>query len=110
MLITIFLLIVCALVALLGVPLMMRLVPPNPYFGWPVERRASKPERWVEVNAFAGAALVAAGGFMALLLWLYNGTWLKSGWAQLLVFVFVLGAAVAATFCYDRFWYDRKRG
>lgn len=105
MLITIFLLIVCALVALAGVPLMIKVVPPNPYYGWPVERRESKPDKWVEVNAFAGRSLVAAGGITALLLWLYNGTWLKSGWLQLLLFVFAVAVAVGATF-----WYDRRRG
>ena len=105
MFLTIVLLIACALVATVGIPLMLKIVPPNPYYGYPARRMASKPEHWVQVNVFAGRALVAAAAFIALMLMLYNGTWLRSGWAQFFVFVIALATAVGATY-----WYERKQG
>ena len=41
----------------------------------------------------------------ALAIMAYNGTWLKSGWAQLFMVIIALAGAVGATF-----WYDRKVG
>jgi hypothetical protein len=105
MLTTIFLLIILAVVALAGIPLMVGIVPQNPYYGWPTRSSSSKPELWREVNMFLGRAAVIAAALAALLLMAYNGTWLKSGIAQLLVVIFALGAAAGATF-----WYVRKVG
>ncbi len=105
MLTTIFLLIILAVVGLAGIPLMIGIVPQNPYYGWPTRSSSSKPELWREVNMFLGRAAVIAAALAALLLMAYNGTWLKSGIAQLLVVIFALGAAAVATF-----WYVRKVG
>jgi len=102
MLLTILVLIACAVVATAGVPLMLKIVPPNPYYGYPTSHQQSKPHRWVKVNVFAGRCLVGAAAFTVLLLLFYNGTWLRSGWAQLLAFLIPLGAAVGATFLYER--------
>jgi hypothetical protein len=103
MFMTIVLLLACALVATIGVPLMLKIVPPNAYYGYPARRMASKPEHWVNVNQFAGRVLVGAAAFTALVLMLYNGTWLRSGWAQFFAFLVPLGAAIGATV-----WYERK--
>ena len=105
MLTTIFLLIILAIVGIAAIPLMIGIVPPNPYYGWPARRSSSKPEQWREVNMFLGRALVIAAAIAALLIMAYNGTWLKSGFAQLFVVVLALGAAAGATF-----WYVRKIG
>ncbi len=105
MLTTIFLLIILAVVGLAGIPLMIGIVPQNPYYGWPTRSSSSKPELWREVNMFLGRAVVIAAALAALALMAYNGTWLKSGIAQLLVVIFALGAAAGATF-----WYVRKVG
>ena len=105
MLTTIFLLIILAVVGLAGIPLMIGIVPQNPYYGWPTRSSSSKPELWREVNMFLGRAVVIAAALAALALMAYNGTWLRSGIAQLLVVVFALGAAAGATF-----WYVRKVG
>jgi len=105
MLTTIFLLIILAVVGLAGIPLMIGIVPQNPYYGWPTRSSSSKPELWREVNMFLGRAAVIAAALAALALMAYNGTWLRSGIAQLLVVVFALGAAAGATF-----WYVRKVG
>jgi uncharacterized membrane protein len=103
MLTTIFLLIILAMIGLAGIPLMLGIVPPNPYYGWPARRSSSKPDLWKQVNLFAGRALVVAAGIAALAIMAWNGTWLKSGWAQLFVVLLAVAGAVGATF-----WYDRK--
>jgi hypothetical protein len=102
MFMTIVLLLACAIVATIGIPLMLKLVPPNPYYGYPARSMASKPDRWLAVNQFAGRALVAAAIVTALALMLYNGTWLRSGWAQLFSFLIPLGAAIGATIWFER--------
>jgi uncharacterized membrane protein len=105
MLSTIFLLILLVVIGVAGIPLMIGIVPPNPYYGWPTRRSSSRPELWKQVNMFAGRAVVIAAALAAIAIMAYNGTWLRSGFAQLLVVIVALGAAVGATF-----WYDRKVG
>ena len=105
MITTILLLILLALIGMAAIPLMIGIVPPNPYYGWPTRRSSSKPELWKQVNMFAGRAVVIATAVAALLLMAYNGTWLRGGFAQLVVVVLALGIALGATF-----WYDRKVG
>jgi uncharacterized membrane protein len=103
MLVTIFLLILLLVIGVAAVPLMMGIVPPNPYYGWPTRRSSSKPELWKQVNMFAGRAVVIAAALAAIAIMAYNGTWLRSGFAQLFVVIIALGGALGATF-----WYDRK--
>ena len=105
MFLTIVLLLACAILAAVAVPLMLKLIPQNPYYGYPARSSKSRPQHWVEVNVFAGRALVIAAAFSALILMFYNGTWLRSGWAQLFAFAIPLAAAVGATV-----WFDRKGG
>ena len=102
MLITIFLLILLAVIGLAAIPLMIGIAPPNPYYGWPARRSSSKPDLWRQVNMFFGRAVVVAVAIAAIALMAYNGTWLKSGWAQLFLVIIALAGAVAATFVYDR--------
>jgi uncharacterized membrane protein len=105
MLTTIFLLILLAVIGLAGIPLMLGVVPPNAYYGWPTRRSSSKPELWRQVNMFLGRAVVIATALAALAIMAYNGTWLKSGWAQLFVVILALCGAAGATF-----WYEKKSG
>ena len=98
MLTTIFILILCALVAAVATPLMLRIIPPNPVYGLPTKRMGSQPEVWYLVNSFGGRMLVVAAGLVAILVMMYNGTWLRSGWAQLVTFLLFMAAAVVATF------------
>jgi hypothetical protein len=103
MLLTIALIVACFLVAAAATPLMLRLIPPNPIYGYPTRRRNTEPETWFLVNSFAGRALVIAAGVSAILLMMYNGTLLRSGWAQFFAFLIPMGAAVGATV-----WFERK--
>ena len=102
MLTTVLLLILCALVAVAAVPLMLKLIPPNPIYGVRTERTTSDAATWFLVNEVAGRAFLVAAGIAAILLIMYSGTWLKSAWAQIAVFVIVIGAAVAVTLVFER--------
>lgn len=102
MLLTVLILIVIVLVAVAAVPLMLRLIPPNPVFGVPTERTLADEKTWFRVNAFAGKAVLAACGFSAFLILFYHGTWLRSGWGQFFAFVLPLAVAVVAAIVYER--------
>jgi uncharacterized membrane protein len=102
MLVTISLLVACVIVAALAVPLMLRLIPQNPIYGVRTERTLTQQSVWFEVNAFGGRALLIAAGVAALVIMVYQGTWLRSGWAQLAVFVLAIAAAIVATLVFER--------
>jgi uncharacterized membrane protein len=102
MITTIVLLIAVALIAVAAVPLLLRLIPQNPVYGVPTERTLDDEKLWFTVNAFAGKAVLIACGVVALLLILYQGTWLRSAWAQVVVFVVPLAVAVGAAIAYER--------
>ncbi len=102
MLITISLLVACIVVAAVAVPLMLRLVPQNRIYGVRTERTLTQASTWFEVNAYGGKALLSAAGVAAMLIMVYQGTWLRSGWAQLAVFVLAVAAAIVATLVYER--------
>lgn len=101
-LMTIVLLIACALIAAAGAPLILKLVQPVPVYGVRPRRAEGDPEAWYEANNFGGWALVAAEGFIMLALMLYSVTWLTSAWARLAVFVIALAGAVGVTRWHER--------
>ena len=105
MLTTIFLLIILAVAGIAAIPLMMGIVPQNPYFGWPTRSSSSKPELWRQVNMVFGRAVAIAAALGAIAIMAYNGTWLKSGFAQLFVVLVALGIAAGFTF-----WYAKRAG
>jgi uncharacterized membrane protein len=105
MLITVVLLLACALIAVVGVPLILKLIPPNAIYGVRTERALSRAEIWYEVNRFGGWALVAAAGATALLLMIWSGTLLKPAWRQVLALVLPLAIAIGVTL-----WYERRLG
>ncbi len=102
MLITVALLIGCALIAVVAVPLLLKLVPPNPIYGVRTEKTLDSSEIWYKVNIYGAKALLIAAGVAALLLMVYSGTYLRSWWAQLIVFVVAMLGAVGATLYYER--------
>ena len=109
MLVTISLLVACVIVAAAAVPLMLRLIPPNPMYGLRTERTVTQSAAWFDVNAYVGRALLVAMAVAALLIMLYQGTWLRSGWAQLAVFVLAIAGAIVATLVYERKLPSRPR-
>jgi len=56
-----------ALFALAGIPLILRRIPPNQYYGFRISKRVFKPEIWYPVNAFGGWMLLGVGVLLAAL-------------------------------------------
>jgi hypothetical protein len=50
----------------LAIPLMMRLIPPNPLYGFRLPKTMKDPEIWYEINAYSGRWLFAVGLLVAL--------------------------------------------
>ena len=56
-----------ALTFALGIPLVLRLVPPNPFYGFRTTTTYSSADAWYQINFATGLALVAAGAVAGLL-------------------------------------------
>lgn len=93
-------LIPCAIIAVLSIPLMFNLVPPNESYGFRTEQTLSNPVLWFRANRFAGWALFVASGISAALLVGYPEY--SSGLAGMGVFSVPVIIAIAASFAYLR--------
>ena len=102
MLSVVFFLIAYAVIGIAALPLAMRLVPPNNYFGLRTPRTMHSASHWYLVHAVGGQLLIVCCGLAAILLMMYQGTWLKSFWAQLFLFLFFIGGAVAGTLYFEK--------
>jgi len=102
MLSTVVLLLLSALTVLAGIPLILKLIPRNEFYGVRTEKALSRDDVWYEVNRFCGWALVIAATctLMAILFW--ANTLLRPVWRQLLMFIVPLCIAVGATLWYER--------
>ena len=98
----VFFLISDAILVLVAIPLAMRLIPPNPIYGVRTERTLDNAALWFSVNAVAGQLLIAACGISAILIMMYQGTWLRSFWAQFFVFLIPVLVAVGAALYFER--------
>jgi uncharacterized membrane protein len=105
MLATVVLLLLCVLIAIAGIPLILKLVPRNEYFGVLTEKALSAEDIWYEVNRFGGWALVVSAVCTVLAVVVWSNTVLRPFWRQILVFVASLAMAAGATF-----WYERRAG
>src|SRR6516162_696835 len=56
-----------ALTLALGIPLILRLVPPNRFYGFRTATSYSSADAWYQLNFATGLALVAAGAVAGLL-------------------------------------------
>ena len=56
-----------ALTLALGIPLILRLVPPNRFYGFRTATSFSSADAWYQINFATGLALVAAGAVAGLL-------------------------------------------
>ena len=93
----------CVLFAIIGIPLILRVVPPNGIYGFRTGSTQSSSAIWYPANAFMGWALLVAaviGGTLLAILPATVKRWLL--WATLWVPVF---AAVVASFVYLK-WLD----
>ena len=79
----------CVMFAIMSIPLVLRLVPPNGIYGFRTSATHSSPAVWYSANAFMGWALLIAAIVSATLLAVLPGTvrrWLL--WATFLVPMF----------------------
>ena len=94
------LLIACALLALTSLPLALRLVPPNPYYGFRTRFTLSNRAVWYDANALVGRGLLAGAAVSAAIL-LWKPFALEEGWDPAIVVVPVM-LVVVAGFAYLR--------
>lgn len=68
-----------ALIFVLGVPLALRLVPPNRFYGFRTSTTFSSLDAWYQINYATGLAMIAAGiaGSLFALVLSYGVTWMK---------------------------------
>jgi len=91
------LLVVCALLFLLTLPLVFRLVPPNRIYGFRTQKTLSSRDIWYRANVFAGYALMIAAAVTAVII--SCGPQL-SEFAYAAIFVVLILCATAASFLY----------
>jgi uncharacterized membrane protein len=87
----------CALVFLLGIPLVFKLVPPNRLYGFRTSVTLSRPDLWYRTNVFAGYALMIAAAVTALIISCVPQV---SELAAAVVLVVLVLCATAASFAY----------
>jgi uncharacterized membrane protein len=97
---TTFFLVSCGIVALVGIPLILRVIPPNRWHGIRTRRTLSNREVWFRVNHFAGWAIVLAAGVSAVLLCFAPEGRRAASLYGVVVFALPLFAAVGASFWY----------
>jgi len=88
----------CVIFAIISVPLILRVVPPNGLYGFRNARTQSNSAIWYQANAFMGWALLFSAAISASVLLMLPATakrWIL--WAAFLAPVF---GAVAASFVY----------
>ena len=61
-----------ALLLVVGIPLALKLVPPNQFYGFRTSMTFSSPEAWYQINFATGLAMIAAGLVSRLLVLLLS--------------------------------------
>lgn len=87
-----------AIIGALSVPLILRKVPPNTFYGFRIPLTLSKPEIWYPVNAFAGWALLIAAASSAIFVWIAPPHIAAATWFVLAAVVMPLAIAFVACF------------
>jgi len=93
----IFLLMVCAVIFVLCLPLVFKLVPPNRLYGFRTRTTLSRPEVWYPANVFSGLALMIAMLIAAIII--LFAPELSAGTIAA-IFVALVLCATAASFAY----------
>jgi uncharacterized membrane protein len=92
----------CGIVALLSIPLMLNLVPPNEFYGFRTRQTLASRELWFRANRFAGCALFLASAVSAAVLVFLPEYASGRSLVGLVVYLVPLGAALGASFAYIR--------
>ena len=88
----------CLGIAILSVPLILRVVPPNGVYGFRTSATFSDPAIWYSANAFLGWALLVAAITGATLLIMLPST--AKRWRLWVSFLVPVLGAVASSFAY----------
>ena len=88
----------CVMFAVISVPLIIGVVPPNGIYGFRTAATQSSPAIWYPANAFMGWALLAAAALSATLLIALPRT--ARRWLLWLTFLVPVSGAIAASFVY----------
>lgn len=92
----------CAVLAIVALPLALRLIGPNRFYGFRTRATLSDRELWYSANAFGGWALLVAA-IVAVMLIELRPPWFDFGaFTNLAAFVLPSAVAVAASALYVR--------
>ena len=95
-------LIICALLAIIALPLALRCVAPNALYGFRTPATMADRELWYSANAFAGRALLVAAALSAALV-VFRPAWFDLGvFTNLAAVTLPCIGAVVACFAYLR--------
>ena len=97
-------LIACAIIAAISIPLILRAVPPNPWYGFRTKATLADRELWYRANYFAGWAFLAAALVSAAL---FIGVAIAPAY-RALALVVPVGLALAVSGAYTRNVQRRK--
>ena len=90
----------CAIIALVSVPLIMRWVPPNAWYGFRTATTLSSADIWYRTNTFAGWALLAAALTTVAVAWFVPGRLWLTWWFPAVALLGPLAIAVVVAFVY----------
>jgi hypothetical protein len=88
----------CVVMAMISLPLMLKVVPPNGAYGFRTSLTQSSPEIWYPANAFMGWALFVAAVVSAIVLITLPGT--ARRWLLWAAYLGPIVAAIVASFVY----------
>jgi SdpI/YhfL family protein len=88
----------CVLFAIISIPLILRVVPPNGSYGFRTHATQSSQAVWYAANAFMGWSILTASGFCATLLFTLPAG--VSRWVLWATFLLSMFAALAASSAY----------
>ena len=86
------------LIALLSMPLILKLVPPNGFYGFRTPVTMSSRDVWYPANAFAGWALLIAASIAGAVLWILPAT--VKRWMLWATYLIPLLSALTASLVY----------
>ena len=88
----------CGLLMVLAMPLVLRWIPPNRFYGMRTRITLTRPDVWYPANAFAGRAIVIAAILSAVAFWLSPAGWLSSTWISNAILIGPLAAAIVLSY------------
>ena len=90
----------CAIIAVVSIPLMVGVVPPNRFYGFRTRQTLANREVWFRANRFAGWALFIASVTSAIVFAVHPEYASGRSIVGLVVFLVPLVAALVASFAY----------